>query len=791
MVMNEHRTPHHWRLRLVGACVLAFILSACGGGGDSGGTLPAGGAACGPIPAPPATVDATAAGLAASSAVNITIDAVCIESPPTVSFTVTNQKGVGMAGLTAADVRFNIAKLMPVSNGEPSKWQNYINKGSGGAVQGSQERTAAGYAFGTLVNNGNGTYVYKFATDIATAAANACPAPCTDADGTALNISFQPGLMHRVTIQQANSAFPKAAGVLDFVPSGGAAGARDIVLTATCNQCHSELTAHGTRVDTRFCVTCHNPGSWVAGAPPTTVDFKVMIHRIHYNIYNSLNPSDPLAPNYMPPTLPSVTAGFPYLIGTHDFSQPTFTQDVRNCTRCHDGASSAQGDNWKTQPSMAACASCHDNVYFTAQPDPAKPYQTEPHPAGPAADSSTCALCHGPGKVADVAVMHNFPARFKTASGKFKFNIIDAAPTTVTGFPVVTFSVTDPSNGDAPYDIKTHPAFTTAGVSSLGLKLGWTATGRADVGNDSSGANFGQPVSINLLNNAAVVPGAAPGTYTVTSTVAIPAGQSTLRVTMEGHPAGDVSSTGPTSDDITLPPGTFADRLSAKSVFKDFAIDSTALPRRSVVEIAKCNVCHDVLSLHGNNRSDEPQVCAVCHNPNATDKARRIGGPFVDGKAEEAIDFKTMIHAIHAGEASKGGFREKGITIYGFSGANDFSDVVFPGKLNNCTACHSDTSYQLGGAWSSPTANGILGSTFDTGASATDASDNLRISPTAAVCSSCHDSAASKLHMEVQNGNANFSATQAILDAGVAENCTFLCHGPGGAWDVKVVHGVK
>jgi OmcA/MtrC family decaheme c-type cytochrome len=489
------------------------------------------------------------------NALNINITSATANGRPVVNFRVTNETGAGVPGIVPVDLRFNVAKLVPGTNGEPASWQNYLNRAVNGAVEGTQERLAAGFAFGTLVNQGDGNYMYTFATDITSATANPCPAPCTTADGKALNLSYQPGLTHRVTIQQGNSANPKATGVLDFVPAGTAAGARDIVLTATCNQCHHELAAHATRVDTKLCVTCHNPGSWVAGAPPTPVDFKVMIHKIHYNVYNSLNPSDPNAPNYMPPTLPSVTAGYPYKIGARDFSRPTFTQDARNCTRCHDGASSAQGDNWKTQPSIATCGSCHDNVYFTTQPDPAKPYQTEPHPGGPATDSSTCALCHGPGRVADTTVMHNFPARFKTASGKFKFNIVSAAPTTAGSLPVITFSVTDPGNGDAPYDIKPHPAFTTASVSSLTVKLGWTTAGIADVGNDGSGQNYGQPVSIDLLNNAAVVPGAAPGTYTVASTVAIPAGQTgTLRVMMDGHPAGDVSSTGPSSDDITLPP---------------------------------------------------------------------------------------------------------------------------------------------------------------------------------------------------------------------------------------------
>jgi len=794
-------------IALAAAGLLLFALAGCGGGSDDGG----GGGTPTQPPAPVTGRD-----------LNINVTSATANGPPVVNFRVTDKTGAGVSSMTAADLRFNIAKLVPGSNGEPANWQNYINRTVGRAVEGTQECSAGCFAFGTLLNLGSGNYSYTFATDITSAAANPCPGPCADADGKPLNISYQPGLTHRVTIQQGNSALPKATAIFDFVPAGGAVSSRDIVLTATCNQCHSELTAHGTRIDTRLCVTCHNPGSSVTPEPDaklqsnTTVDFKVMIHRIHYNIYNSLNPSDSTLPNYMPPTLPSVTAGigltdpdcdpaaftcYPYKIGGSDFSQPSFTQDVRNCTRCHDAASSAQGGNWNARPSIAACTSCHDNVYFTNQPDPAKPYQTEPHPAGPQADSSTCALCHGPGKVADVAVMHNFPARFKTASGKFNLNIIDAAPTAAGSFPVITFSVTDPSNGDAPYDINAHPAFTTAGVSSLGLKLGWTASGIADIGNDGSGGTFGQPVSINLLNNIAVVPGAAPGTYTVTSTVAIPAGQRTLRVMMDGHPAGAVSSTGPTTDDITLPPGTFADRLSAKSVFKDFSITGAALLRRSVVDIAKCNVCHDVLSLHGNNRTDEPQACAVCHNPNATDAGRRpsaagvlTGG--VDGKLEESIDFKTMVHAIHAGQASNGGFREKGITIYGFTGANDFSDVVFPGKLNDCTACHAGSSYELAGLWAPPTTNGILGTTTitdpaanaTTGPAATDPADNLRTSPTAAVCSSCHDSAVAITHMQDAFNGGQFSVTQAQIAAGT-ENCTF-CHGAGKVLNVKSVHGI-
>jgi len=738
------------------AGLLTLALAGCGGGGSSGGTGSAGGGG-----APGSATSGTAA-LAAATALNINITGVSIHSPPVVNFTVTNQAGVGMTGIVDTDLRFNIAKLKPGTNGEPSTWQNYINRVRSGAVQGSQERSASGYSFGTLVNHEDGSYTYTFATDITNPVSNPCPAPCTDADGKTLNLSYQPGYTHRITIQQGNSAYPKASGIFDFVPSGGVGAKRDIVLTSTCNQCHGQLTVHGTRVDTKLCVTCHNPGSWVAGTPNTTVDFKVMIHKIHYNNAGA--------------QLPSVLAGTPYTIGSDDFSSVVFPQDVRNCTRCHDGSLSAQGDNWKTQPSMAACGACHDDVYFGPLPDPDKSYQTVPHPGGVVTDNSTCVLCHGVGKVADITVAHGFPARLKAAEAKFKFNIISVTPTTAGAQPVVTFSVTDPTNGDKPYDIKADAPFTAGSTSSLSIKLGWMAGNRIDIGNDDSQQDYGQPVSINALTDA--VAGSAAGTYTVTSPIAIPSGPRTLRVMMDGHPAGDVTTS-----------GTFSDRLRVKSVFKDFAITGTLVARRSVVDIAKCDVCHDVLSLHGKNRTDEPGVCVVCHNPNATDRSEHLAS--LDGKQEEAIDFKRMIHAIHAGQASNGGFREKGLVV----GTHDFSNVVFPGKLSNCTACHTDTSYQLTGLWSAPTANGILGSTVDTDTSATDASDNLRISPTAAVCSSCHDSAAAHAHMTslvfgAFSPGAQFSVTQAAIDGAAEERCS-ICHGPGGPKDIKVVHGVK
>jgi OmcA/MtrC family decaheme c-type cytochrome len=78
-----------------------------------------------------------------------------------------------------------------------------------------------------------------------------------------LDISYQPSLTHRVSIQQGNTALPVANATYDFVPAGGAVSTtREIVSTAKCNACHNKISAHGSRIEAKLCVACHNPGSW-------------------------------------------------------------------------------------------------------------------------------------------------------------------------------------------------------------------------------------------------------------------------------------------------------------------------------------------------------------------------------------------------------------------------------------------------------------------------------------------------------------------------------------------------
>ena len=759
--------------RLVVA-VLMTVVVLTGCGGSDGATGPAG----------PAGQDGESGVMvlpaSAVSEVAIEITGVTVTSPPEVEFTATDANGIPLTGLKVArggNLRFTIAKLTPGINGDPSAWQSYINNGND---QATYERD------GVLEDLGNGQYRYTFETDI------------TDPTQTG-GISYDSSLTHRVAIQI--DGFPAHNPIHDFVPAGGnVTVTREIVKTETCNTCHNKLAMHGGgRIETQYCVTCHNPGT-IDPDRGNTVDFSVMVHKIHRGEH-----------------LPSVESGTPYQIigflgSVHDYSTVVFPQDIRNCTKCHDGSTS-EGDAWQT-PNMVACGSCHDDVNFATGENHG---EVQFPPDGVAVtDNSECPICHTTGRAGTVVETHTIPEQL--ARAKFQFNIGD-----VTGgdTPSIPISVTDPTNSDAPYDLTTDPF--TGGGARLAVIIGW---GMIDFNNTGGTTNNGfpvfkptaaQPISIDPVDYCGPAPSdtdwtcipdtPTAGVYTLTKAAPLPASATgTGRVGFEGHVAADFTT-----------PTVFDDEVAVKSVVKDFVITGTLTPRREVVDIAKCNNCHDFLSLHGGNRNDEPALCVICHNPNATDIGRRpITGdtpvlPTTDGKVEEAIDFKTLIHGIHAGaqtnfDGSEGhGFRETGLVVWGFPGApcdafggppsnnceHDFSHVRFPGILQDCDTCHLPGTYELEDVWEYPTTNGILSTTISTLVN-TDPADDLNISPTAAVCSSCHDSLLAQSHMLIPGG-ALFGETQGDIDslAGITPETCALCHGPGRSSDVEVVHAAR
>jgi OmcA/MtrC family decaheme c-type cytochrome len=225
-------------------------------------------------------------------------------------------------------------------------------------------------------------------------------------------------------------------------------------------------------------------------------------------------------------------------------------------------------------------------------------------------------------------------------------------------------------------------------------------------------------------------------------------------------------------------------------------IGTVAAPRREVAAVAKCDVCHNQLNGHGGNRLDSVQACSFCHNPNATDVVARMGAtPAItpsnldptDKLAEQTIDLKVMIHAIHASS-----FRaaDSGIpyVVYHRGSANNFAaETPFPGALNNCLACHdTDTYYPP-----DPTSSTVLATTVSTyvgGVGASGPAGQTAVTAATAACSACHTSPTEALHME-QNGGSFNAIKDANSHVASTETC-LICHGPGAVADVKVVHHV-
>jgi OmcA/MtrC family decaheme c-type cytochrome len=375
------------------------------------------------------------------------------------------------------------------------------------------------------------------------------------------------------------------------------------------------------------------------------------------------------------------------------------------------------------------------------------------------------------------------------ASESFRYNILDAR-LGVAGMVrtiTVTFSVTDPTDGNLPWNLKVDAPFTLPGAR-LTVDVGWSTRDYHNTGSTGEALTpvaFGRgipaapPISVNALA-AAPAPNGPAGTYQVVATLPSQA-FGTAVVALEGHPMWP---------DAT---GALA-AVPVKSAYRYVAVtDSQPVPRRQIVDIAKCQACHNDqwhdkidqviprLTLHGANRTEELGVCVICHNANQTDIGYRTSG------TEVAVDFKTMIHAIHGNKR-----REQPLVVVGFRGnVVDFGDVEFPANPRDCYRCHIEQNGK--GTYELPLAPGVLGTTIDTrstpGVSVdVDPANNLRITPTAAVCSSCHDSPKARTHMASAKSGGKFGVLQSQIDSlAVKENCV-SCHGPGKDKSVRKVH---
>ena len=779
----------------VALVVVVLGLAACGG--TTGAPGPAGPTgSVGPAGAPGTGGAVSAVPITTATKIQATITAVQIPSSghPVVNFTLTDQNGVPLSGLPPADVNFAIAKLVPAGTqlaafpGLPApapllqpQWQSYLyamvnpvsSAGSAATpVVGTQAQPQAqteGGASGTLVDNGNGTYQYTFKADIA---------------GDPV-VTYVPTLVHRVGLEIRGLA-PANSPVYTFIPATGATSgfdADDAVDGTACVACHQQLAFHGgARTNVQYCVICHNPSS-VDPSSGNTLDFTVLIHKIH-----------------MGDTLPSVLAGTHYYIygyrgAVSDFSSVAYPQSdlsgnntavsgsgTRFCTTCHtpNDPNAPQSGNYQTAISSAACGACHDNVNFATGQNHG--------PGDLIVTDADCVTCHGPTSTIDngalqVVAAHTTPV--DAAVQKFQYKILGVANTAPGQTPSVTLEVFDPTQNDAPYDILSASSPFQQPGARLVVDLAWPTAAFNNIGSGGVTASSGtpnQPVSISFQSG---VTANGDGTFTASSPIPIPSTTvGSGQVAVEGRAVvalANLSGSGTTNTQLGIP-----------GVSADFPItDPAAVAPTQIVSIAKCDACHHNLTVHGENRSDDIELCEACHNANATDIGEHVAASgacapvgTAGANPEQPIDFKVLIHEIHASAAvnASGTLRyPNGVTICGYGASPTTFNVAYPGNLEDCDACHVNSSYY-------PVNDAVVEGTTVVTNDRTTLADDVVISPNAAVCASCHTSALAQQHM-IQNGG-NYAATKTAAGAlvsGSTETCA-LCHGPGGVADVKVMH---
>ncbi len=686
-------------------------------------------------------------------------------------------------GLTTSNVRFTLAKLMPGENNGSSAWQSYINKmeiapandteNPGRPGPGTEDTYQATYEReGTLTDNGDGSYSYTFAVN---------PSAVTEP----MEVMYDATLTHRVGMQISGGGFPVVNATHDWVPNGDSLTfTRDMVVEENCNTCHGELAIHGGgRVDTAYCVTCHNPGSVDANSG-NTVDFKVMVHKLHMGDMLPSSMNDDPDDDYK-------IWGF--RDGEHDYSHVPFPQDVRNCSKCHNEELEATPDasNWFKVATIDTCSSCHEDVNFETG---------EGHVGGAQADNENCMVCHGE----DSALASIYQSHVgNKMDNQMAAETVELMPVSVASGALssvnVTISVMKGGMPVASLDEVT-PYFNNRG--GVYVMINWDDGTGYQMGYSNPGGAFGfTPASnempISGCDPVTDMPGYFECNWNGSNNWGAPFDKSmgTLAVTFAD--ANVCVEDGMLSECPLTNPVYPQEMYSAKvgKMYFDLATlaEDTAYVEKFGADFDSCNTCHGGDAIHAGGSNDHAATdfaqCTSCHN--STKPAWYAGRPG---------DLKSHVHTFHANSDQLHASED-----------HQVGDTYFPdqigGTVSNCVQCHADGQYDL--------VNMQNGGPSHANASGAADGSSSWVSGTAVVCASCHVSLpvgyidedgmvkndadgvprgtlsgleqATINHM-ITNGSVFNGATEA--DAIGNEACA-VCHAVGNEKGVDAVHNIR
>ena len=585
---------------------------------------------------------------------------------PQVSFTVeTEEDGIPILGITNVDryVRFTLCQLLPGTLGDPDSWVAYV-------MDGGEPDYDTGET--PLVDNGDGTYVFTFLTDVTNAA------------------NYDATLTHRVAGQIGSRSVPLQPQnlLLDLRPDGNpVTNTRNIAVMESCNECHDDLVFHGRRFLVEYCVACHNP-DLASGEG----NMSFMTHRIH------------------------ASGDFAILDNAISYEEVTYPQDLNNCRKCHDGGAppsvtlTSEGNNWREVPNRAACDGCHGVIN---SPDDFDTYHDS---APPGAGNAACANCHPPSAIEGHHLTANSTRHNPFLPGSqvdIEYQMYEAI--VITGSVEVEFRI---EADGAPLDLTNLPSDLMIPGRYPGLQLAW-AQPQDGIDEPPDFTNHGrrgaQPLSIGLGDLSPIDPASTIGTLTydsgsgnmtaiITGSSSIfPAGTTMRTVGLQGYLQQDLDDDAGTTDDVVS--------LHTPSAVITVKGDDE---RRQVVDDEKCGNCHEWFEGHGGNRVYTMAICTMCHVPNQSSSGRTIVTPsqgllddFADHGPipgvnpsdpltypEDAQNLKDMVHGIHSS-----GFRTRDYQHVrgGRQGYYNWSEVTFPrgASTANCTLCHDGDSYEI------------------------------------------------------------------------------------------------
>ena len=589
----------------------------------------------------------------------------------TVTYTLTDPNGLPLdsAGVTTPGL-VTLSYVAAVIPNSQEDYTTYTTRSATGTALGTIQQPGADSG-GTVTQVGAGQYQYIFHT----AAPVGFDATATHTIGIYGSRNLTP---YGLTINYASATY-------NFVPNGSAVThVHDIIETASCNACHDQLSAHGgSRRGMNMCVLCHTPQN---SDPNTgaTMDAKVFFHKIHMgenlpSVKAGETGSCAQASCTTTPYIPAITAfgspNYSTVAFPADSGVPNPLGDPRRCETCHSQTTgAAQATAFLTNPTRAACGSCHDDVNFATGAN---------HPAGPQGDDSQCSTCHVPqGSIdfdASILGAHVPPTASSLLSG-LAVNIVSVQNGTAGNAPVVSFTVQDKNGNGVPLSALGSISFTMAGPTT---DYGYT--------------NFGSGVTTPgyVTESATKAPCDGSGNCTYTFTHIVPAvATGTYAIGVEARRTEVVRVGTPAQQSI---------QYGAPNKVAYFSVDgSPIVDRRSVVALSNCNQCHVSLQLHGTLRNNT-EYCVMCHNPSNTDASTRATATVPADKAAppQGINFNLLVHRIHYGINMQAFNRT--YVVVGFGGShNDFSSTLFPAlsptgaatDTENCSLCHVNGSEQ-------------------------------------------------------------------------------------------------